>query len=589
MSLPSRPVFRGLSAVLLVVGLGACGADEEPNAFDEAANETGLNNALAAVPEEARLSEGGPRVAAGASTEVWSVTNAWADTDTPAARASGVAWSASSGLSWEQKFERWIGAFRRVARTDGSGSTVQMPTPFGDRTLNAPTLECAEVAMFLRVTFAAWYHLPFYLQGWDSTGRQVLYAGHFGFVNRSGQTIARFPQFRTAYRDNERAWRPGMAWPTDSALRRYHLGSDDGVPWITTTDGSTAGAGAFFDEAHLNKRVGYFSRLLLLYFGSINLADPMNSIHVRPESIAAGDTLLERWQRQGIGHTIPVVRVTEPTPGRFAVDVISGSMPRRQPVWEDAARARHYFTIDYTGGPGNASDGTPYARLGGGLRRWRTAVLRSGQWFNEVLPADQAARIPDDDYAAISARTARFGEILVVPSPEERRNAAVANLNAAREHLRRYPASCSARTRREDSFEELYRVESETRNRSRAQVDADNRTLEDSVLAELAYEQSRTCCWNSSNAAMFEIVMNFATAEQTAARGRGMCQQPTVFRANGVAAGNDGYGVWRAHAMTLGRAADWRGWSEDEPCPGRTLPADPTVGREPAFCTTAAR
>ena len=128
---------------LVTAGLG-CGA--EPTALDEAGAETGLFDTLDQIPAEARVSSGGPRVAAGCSTEVWAVTNQWADRDTVAAKAAGVAWGANSGLDWEQKFERWISGFRRVPRS-GYGHTVQIPTPYGDRVLNAPTLECAEVAV----------------------------------------------------------------------------------------------------------------------------------------------------------------------------------------------------------------------------------------------------------------------------------------------------------------------------------------------------------------------------------------------------------------------------------------------------------
>jgi hypothetical protein len=33
----------------------------------------------------------------------------------------------------------------------------------------------------------------------------------------------------------------------------------------------------------------------------------------------------------------------------------------------------------------------------------------------------------------------------------------------------------------------------------------------------------------------------------------------------------------------MGRSADWRAWSADEPCVGRTLADDPTTNRAPAF------
>ncbi|MDB4929737.1 MAG: hypothetical protein JWM10_2221 [Myxococcaceae bacterium] len=565
----------------MVFSAMGCAADP-PTPFDEAAAETGLDGTLSYLPDEVRIQQGGPRVAAGASTEVWSVTNRWSDTDTVAARAAGVAWPAGSGLDWEQKYERWLNAFRRVARGGGSGHTLAIPTPYGDRVIGAPTLECAETAVFLRVAFASFYHLPFFLQGWDSQGRQVLYAGHFGFVNRTGQRVARFPLFRTQYRDHETAWRAGAAWPKDATLRGYHLGDDDTVPWIPSTGGRAPGAGAYFDEMFLNKRVGYFMRLVLLYFGSANLADGANMFHVRPEAISPGDVLLERWQRAGIGHTIPVVRVSEPMTGRFAVDVISGSMPRRQPVWDDPASARHYFTLEYTGGVGTTSDGAAYATLGGGLRRWRTAALRDGQWMNEVSTRDRDETIDEADLAAIAARPARFGEILVVPSLEDRRNAALGQIRAAREHLRMYPASCSARARREDAFEDLYRIEEES-GRTRAETDGANRLLEDWVFAELTYDRSRTCCWNTSTATMAEVVLDYAAVEQRRNAAAGMCAAPTVFRAEGASTTSDGYRRWREHAATMGRGADWRMWSEDEPCTARGNTDDAPSGRGPAF------
>jgi hypothetical protein len=490
----------------------------------------------------------------------------------------------NSGLTWEQKFERWVASLRKVPRTGGGGSTIELPTPYGGRTVGPPTLECAEVAVFLRVTFASWHHLPFFLQGWDGQGRQVLFAGHFGFVNRNGQNVGRFPLFRGAYPDHETRWRPGTAWPREARLRGYHLGQDDAVPWL---EGSSAGAGAYFDELFLNKRVGYFMRLVLLYFGSVNLADGANMYHVRPEAVSAGDVLLERWQRQGIGHTIPVVRVASPGMGQFMVEVVSGSMPRRQPVWDDPASARRYFTLDYTGGPGMNHEGVPYAALGGGLRRWRTAVLRGGQWSNDILPADQAAALDDTDLVSIAARPTRFRELLVMPSPEVRRATALAQIAAAREHLRRYPASCSARTRREDAFRELYDVLRSEYGMSRAQADREHRLLEDYVFAELDYPRSRTCCWNSTTAAMAEVILDHARVEQETARTRGRCAAPTVFRAHGP---GDGYTLWAGHAMRTGRAADWRTWSEDEPCAQRGVTEDALAPSElTPWCQLPAR
>lgn len=559
--------------------LTACAA--EPTPLDLAAAETGIDGPLDPVPAERKFDRDGspgPRVRDGAATEVWRAHRAWTDVEDEA----GLAWGPGSGLTWEQKYDAWIASFERVPREDGWGDTFVITTPHGERTLPAPSLECAEVALMLRATFASWYGLPFFVEGWDAHTRQRIYAGHFGFVNADGAPIARFPRFRTAYRDHSADWTPGDAWPSDSRLREYRLGNDDGVAFL----GEDAGAGAYFDELFLNKRVGHFLRLLLLYFGSANLADGANMFHVTPESIAPGDVLLERWQRRGIGHTIPVMRVDEPAPGRFAVEVATGSMPRRQPIWEEPASARSYFTLEATGGLGTSGDGTPYAKLGGGLRRWRTATLVDGRWRNVVLDADADAFIDDGDEEAIAARPERFREILADVSPEERRDAALERIEAARMHLRSYPASCAARTRREDAFEDLYAVMESDFGMTRAEVDATYRMLEDAVLAELEYEASKTCCWNSSTAAMFEIVMDYAEAEQARAEADGMCVQPTVFRAE--AASGDGYDRWRAHAASLGRDGEWVAWSEDETCGWRDVAEDTPTGRGTDWCALGA-
>ncbi len=581
---------RRLPLLLLALLLPAC-ATEAPTAFDEAAAETGLDQMLDAVPEEGKadgVEELGPTIGNGAATEVWAVRNQWTESDTAEARLAGVAWGANSGLDWEQKFERWVGSLEVVARS-GYGQTVRVRTPYGTRQFDAPTLECEEFGTFLRVSFASWYGLPFFFTGWDSTSRQTMYAGHFGFVNRRGENIARFPAFRTAYSDHTSRWREGQAWPTDSRLRALRLGNDDGVAFLST-DGTTRGAGAYFDEMFLNKRVGYFMRLLVLYFGSVNLADGANMYHARPESLRPGDLLLRRWQRRGIGHVLPVLRRTNTDATHFEVGLASGSMPRRQPLWASGSSARSEFLTPDTGGAGANSEGDAYAALGGGLRRWRTATLSGGRWRNAVRPSDRTNFIDDADHPAVTGRIARFEELLAQVSPEARRDSAIERINNARSHLSMYPASCAARTRREDAFVELYAVMDEYFGDDRAAVDARYRTLGDRVLAELTYAEARSCCWNNSTAAMQAIVTQYAEREQSDAAARGMCAEPTVFRAEqtDLAAGGDGYGRWRTFAQSIGRGAEWRAWSEDETCAGTAVQGDRTTGRgiETAFCST---
>ncbi|MBX3250903.1 MAG: hypothetical protein KF901_27240 [Myxococcales bacterium] len=567
---------------LATLSLVACAASPELGALDEAAEETGVEGPFGPMPDGKMDLDGdpGPVVQDGAASEVWSVTAGWDDRATPAARAAGLAWGESSGLTWEQKFDRWVASFERIPRATGYGQTFRITTPFGERTFDAPTLECAEVALLLRATFASWYGLPFFVQGWDAHTRQTMYAGHFGFVNARGEIVARFPSFKTAYRDYTTSWRPGQAWPSDARLRGYRLGEDDAVPSL----GAGAGAGAYFDEMFLNKRVGYFARLLLLYFGSANLADEANMFHVAPVATQPGDVLLQRWQRQGIGHVLPVMRVEESVPGRLQVHLASGSMPRRQPVWEEPASARTNFTRENTGGVGTAGDGTPYAALGGGLRRWRTAVRVGGRWRNVVADADREHYIDPGDLARIARRPEEFRTILADVSPAEQVEVALLQVRAAREHLRRYPASCAARTRREDAMERLYELTASLYGWTRARTDREHRTLEDYVFAELAYTEARTCCWNRSTDAMYAIVLDYAEREQADAARDGVCVSPSVFRAEADA----GYQRWADHAASLGRAPEWRAWSEDESCPQRAIAEDALAARGAsagaAFC-----
>ena len=102
-------------------------------------------------------------------TQVWTARNKWEDRDTPAARAAGLAWTANSGLDWDEKYAQWVDSLSWIAGADGYSQTVELTTPWG-KTLPSPALECAEMALFLRITFAAWYELPLFFESQDSTG-----------------------------------------------------------------------------------------------------------------------------------------------------------------------------------------------------------------------------------------------------------------------------------------------------------------------------------------------------------------------------------------------------------------------------------
>jgi len=568
-------LFLNLLAAAALL-LPACGADEsapdpEGEGLAIGGEDPELGKALFEPAAEADAKEdslyghpGLPKSVDSSATQVWEVHNRWTDTDTAEAREAGMAWGEGSGLSWNQKYARWIRSMKKID-SESYFQTYELTTPYG-KTLPAPALECAETSIFLRAAFASWYHLPFFLEANDEHGKR-LYLGHFGFRTEAGK-YGRTPNFKGAYKDYSHLadrWQ-SEGWPHDNRLRGRKLGGsqDDYQTFL----GEGARAGTYFDEIFLNKRVGYFMIYALSYFGSMNLADPKNTYNIKPEAVREGDSLLERWQRRGIGHTLVVKTADQHAEDAFEVELVSGSMPRRQGKWESASSSKSYFTTEYTGGAEADTDGTPYAAYGGGLKRWRVATLTNGRWMNRVDPADGDVFISSSDLEAVGARPAHFEQILREVPPEEKRQVLLAQIDDARQHLRLYPASCSARIRREEAFDKLYDLESEAFSRTRAQVDADFRRLEDYVLAELEYEKSKTCCWNSSTSAMFEIIMAKAQKD-TEDHDSMSCHEPTVFMNR-----DGGYQVFADFAADLGRADDWVEWSEDEPCTQRDVRDD---------------
>jgi hypothetical protein len=501
-------------------------------------------------------------------TQVWTARNKWEDTTTEAARKAGLAWSADSGLTWDAKYGAWLDALGFIPTLDpidGERMTVELTTPWG-KTLPSPALECAELSLFLRVTFAAWYELPLFFEAVDSSGTRV-YFGHNGVRTQSGR-YANSPEFARVYKDytSRPASEWQASWPKDSTLRGRRLwGGDDFQNMIEPG----APFGAYADEIHLNKRAAYFTVMVLNYLSSANLADAANAYNVTPESVRAGDFLIERWQKHGIGHTLVVKQVDDIAEGNKDVLTISGSMPRRQGVRESGVVSKSYFTSAYTGGPGTNADGDEYVKLGGGLKRFRVTKNVGGYWTNTWMAADEASWINSTDYPRLSARPARFQQMLGQVSPAQQRTELLAQIADTRRHLTQFPASCSARERREHAFEELYDLSARSFGKTKAQVDAEHRALEDYVFAELAYTQSKTCCWNSTTPAMAEIILDLARDEADAAEAAGTCAPPVVFRNEST-----GYQRWASHAAALGRSAEWRAWSEDEPCAQRNVSQD---------------
>ncbi|HTE55830.1 MAG TPA: hypothetical protein VK698_33475, partial [Kofleriaceae bacterium] len=503
-------------------------------------------------------------------TQVWTARNRWEDRDTPAARRAGLAWSADSGLTWDEKYAAWIQSMESTGSVDG-GTTFRLTTPWG-KSLPSPALECAEMSIFLRISFSAWYELPFFMEAVDSSGKRVFF-GHNGVRTSSGR-YASTPEYAVQYAD--RSGQPPADverdWPHDDALRRKALaGGVDEQPML----GEGATFGTYADEIHLNKRAGHFLLLALNYLGSANVADSANTFNIVPEAVRSGDSLLERWQRIGIGHTLVVKEVTALGEGSLDVALVSGSMPRRQGVWESGIRSKQYFTDERTGGEGENSDGDAYAALGGGLKRWRVTKNVDGYWTNTWMQADEAHWINSTDLARIAARPDRFAQLLGQVSPEVARDGLLGAIEDARRHLRSYPASCAARERRERSFADLYDLMEREFATERAEVDRLYRIEEDYLYAELEYTRSRTCCWNSSTSAMHQIVLDLAAAERAEADDAGECRTPSVFMSQA-----DGYARWQRFAEHSGRGAAWVAWSEDETCPQRDAATDLETAHE---------
>ena len=87
---------------------------------------------------------------------------------------------------------------------------------------------------------------------------------------------------------------------------------------------------------------------------------------------------------------------------------------------------------------------------------------------------------------------------------------------------------------------------------SKADVDAMWRHRDDFIFAELEYTKSKTCCWNSTNNAMYQTIVDFNAKREEEA---GACLPPVVFKAT-----DGGYDLFRDH-----NPVGWVDWSEDEP------------------------
>lgn len=545
----------------VLVALAICGCGTEETGFDEA--DELLPGELLGKEDSAGV-PGLPATSSYSDTRAWVVENQWEDRDTPAARRAGLAWGENSGLNWDEKFARWVGSLQKTASVTSWGDTFLLTTPWG-KALPAPKLDCADVAILLRASFAAWYRLPFYLVGYDGSRR--VYFGHFGIRTASGNWNG-MPAFATAYRDySEMAPEDyNRSWPKDSALRARGVQTGDDQPFL----GEGARTGAYLDEIHLNKRAAHLIRLMLIYLGSANLADSLNTYNLVPEALRTGDVLLFRRARNGSGHTMVVVRADRLADGQIEAQDVYGNLPPAQPTWQDAAQTKRNFTNDEGGGPTQNSVGETYSHIGGGLKRFRVAKNVRGFWTNTWMAADEASWINDRDFDRIGARPAQFEALLGRVTPAQRRDMLLSIIAAKRRHLENYPASCSAREAREAAFRDLYALMQTEFGMAREEVDRTYRVFADYVFAELDYLRSKTCCWNRTTPQMARIVLDYAQSLQASG-----CADPVVFKATA-----GGYRAFADYAAATGRAAEWVAWSEDEACPQRDVADDTETAHE---------
>ncbi len=526
--------IRGVLA--LCVGLSACDGGSEEEVYDELAPGAPVGKADGAGIAGLRVNGNY------ASTEVWAVENQWEDTDTAAAREAGIAWPADSGLNWDEKYALWVESMEMI---DGHyNETFEITTPWG-KTIEAAKLDCADVALAMRASFAAWYNLPFFVTAYD--GGTAVHFGHFG-IRTSGGIWNNMPRFANYADYSDRGADAVDDWPRDNTLRNRGVQNGDDQDFL----GEGARTGTWLDELHLNKRAGRFIRLMLIFTGSPHLADGRNTYNLEPEAIREGDINLHRWQAQGVGHTMFIVEVDQLEAGTIDARLVEGNLPPSQPRVLDATTSKLRLVSNYGGGAG-------YSQNNGGLKRFRVAKNIGGYWTNTWMSEDEASWINDNDHESMEARITTLQGLLGEVSPEEKMAALLNIVEQKREHLRDKPASCSARTAREEAFQEIYELAAEEFGMTQAEVDAMYRIEDDYVFAELVYAQSKTCCWLGSTNAMYETIMAVNGQRQAEAEA---CLEPLVFKAV-----DGGYEDFRSYAPD-----SWVAYSNDEACAQGNLP-----------------
>jgi hypothetical protein len=453
---------------------------------------------------------------------VWNVEHAWED-------------RAPNGMTYDELYADWLSNIqhnsngREISYTDGT-------------VVPAPSLECADTALFLRFLFASEYKLPMFVRGWYEGGWN--YWGHFGWLSARGNRMV-------DYSGHPLNAARGSYAPLQNR-NRYLPDNLQAYP----SQGSTIGE--YLDAVLTNKRFGFFYQDLAVMIYSGSIVDDYNTYYIRPDAIRGGDLQMHRYDSTGgIGHTITIQNIERSATGRLLqVDVIQSYMPTLPWIVNGYSELTSY---------------TPDPATNGGLRRWRRPELRSGRWY---MAADEEVSQWESDVA----NNPDTFQALFNMSAEDEVSTMLETIDIRRRALFDNPNSCRRREEREEAFNNLYELyistpelyqslgfsSEPTLEQVKLEVDRLHRTVDDFIWARMTYEGSWVCHWNPSDTAVNNDMYRATVAYNRQAIADGGCQAIRMFRAENVtrADGTDGFSDLSAWAGS--NDYQWAPYSNDE-------------------------
>ncbi|MBW2523764.1 MAG: hypothetical protein JRI23_06295 [Deltaproteobacteria bacterium] len=506
---PWSSVVALAMTAMVAPGLGGCLADSDDGA--------------AAVADPANV--GGKADSYGGMWDpgwrVWQPIHKWTDI-------------APNGETWEEYYATWL---QGIAYEDSGwrGENVQYTLADGT-VVPAPSLECADTAMFLRFLYAQEFKLPMVMYG----GNEVF--GHFGWTDTQGNIKRSYTQYQLDAPRGSDVYLQGVNRYLPEDLQDY--------PHEDAT------IGEYLDAVLTNKRFGVFMQDLMNMYYSGNVAQRANTYYIQPSAIRAGDLQLHRshpWE--GIGHTITIQSVQLLNDKLLDVNLIQSYMPTHPWVSDGFSELTNYDPD-----PANLS----------GLQRWRRPVLRNGRWY---LDSDPSVALPESEVETVPEQ---FEELFDV-DPQEQVTALLSTINMARAGLYDNPNSCRRREDRETAFEtlyELYRTTAElyeplgftaqpTLEEVRPEVDKLYRVIDDFIWGAMHYEASWVCHWNPSNVAVNNSMYDATVAYNQQVAMATTCQDIRIFRSENVSQydGSDGFDDLATWAQANGY--QWDGYSLD--------------------------